>query len=74
MEMLEKYWTGFEDKETEYYESRMCLSYDGVNYYALVRRGNAGIIETDTGIRVTSLERTVMTTAVFTFLRQMKRQ
>ncbi len=40
------------------------FSYDGVNYYALVHRGNAGVnagvIETDTGVRVTSLERTVI--------------
>lgn len=34
--------------------------YDGVNYCAMTYRGNAGVIETDTGVRVTSLERTVI--------------
>ncbi len=36
------------------------FSYDGVNYCPLVCQGNAGIIETDIGVRVTSLERTVI--------------
>ncbi len=36
------------------------FSYDGVNYCPIACRGNAGIIETDTGVRVTSLERTVI--------------
>lgn len=36
------------------------FSYDGVNYCPLVYRGNTGITETNTGIRVTSLERTVI--------------
>ena len=36
------------------------FSYDGVNYCPLVYRGDEGVIETDTGIRVTSLERTVI--------------
>ena len=34
--------------------------YDGVNYCPLICRGNAGVIETNTGVRVTSLERTVI--------------
>ncbi len=36
------------------------FSYDGVNYCTMVYRGNTGVIETDTGVRVTSLERTVI--------------
>ena len=36
------------------------FSYDGVNYCPLACQGKAGIIETDTGVRVTSLERTVI--------------
>lgn len=36
------------------------FSYDGVNYCPMACRGNADIIKTDTGIRVTSLERTVI--------------
>ena len=36
------------------------FSYDGVNYCPIVYRGNTGVIETDTGIRVTSPERTVI--------------
>ncbi len=36
------------------------FSYDGINYYPLIRQRNAGVIETDTGVRVTSLERTVI--------------
>lgn len=36
------------------------FSYDGVNYCPMACRGNTDIIKTDTGIRVTSLERTVI--------------
>ncbi len=36
------------------------FSYDGVNYCPLACQGKAGIIETETGVRVTSLERTVI--------------
>lgn len=36
------------------------FSYDGVSYCPLAYRGNVGIIETNTGVRVTSLERTVI--------------
>ena len=36
------------------------FSYDGVNYCPMTYRGNLGVIETDTGVRVTSLERTVI--------------
>lgn len=36
------------------------FSYDGVNYCTMVYRGNTGVIETDTGVRITSLERTVI--------------
>lgn len=36
------------------------FSYDGVNYCPLAYRGNTGITETNTGVRVTSLERTVI--------------
>ena len=36
------------------------FSYDGVNYCPMACRGNADIIKIDTGIRVTSLERTVI--------------
>lgn len=36
------------------------FSYDGINYCPLIGQGNAGVIETDTGVRVTSLERTVI--------------
>ncbi len=36
------------------------FSYDGVNYCVMVYRGNTGVIENDNGVRVTSLERTVI--------------
>ena len=36
------------------------FSYDGVKYCPVAWRGNAGVTETDIGIRVTSLERTVV--------------
>ncbi len=36
------------------------FSYDGVNYCSMVYRGNTGVIENDNGVRVTSLERTVI--------------
>ncbi len=36
------------------------FSYDGVNYCSMVYRGNTGVIEIDNGVRVTSLERTVI--------------
>lgn len=37
------------------------FTYDGVNYCPMMTcRGNAGVTETDTGVRVTSLERTVI--------------
>lgn len=36
------------------------FSYDGVSYCPLAHRGDTGITETNTGIRVTSLERTVI--------------
>lgn len=36
------------------------FSFDGVNYRPVPYRGNAGITETNTGVRVTSLERTVI--------------
>ena len=36
------------------------FSYDGVNYRPVPHLGNAGVIETDNGVRVTSLERTVI--------------
>ncbi len=36
------------------------FSYDGVSYCPLICRGKAGVTETDTGVRVTSLERTVI--------------
>ena len=36
------------------------FSYDGVNYCPLICQEKAGIIETDIGVRVTSLERTVI--------------
>ncbi len=36
------------------------FSYDGVNYCPLICREKADVIETDTGVRVTSLERTVI--------------
>lgn len=42
-------------------EKRVRLfSYDGVNYRPLRYRGSAGVTETNTGVRVTSLERTVI--------------
>ena len=40
------------------------FSYDGVNYCPLAYRGNTGITETNTGVRVTSLERTVIDSIV----------
>lgn len=36
------------------------FSYDDMNYCPLAYRGNTGITETNTGVRVTSLERTVI--------------
>lgn len=36
------------------------FSYDSINYCAMLYRGNTGVIETGTGVRVTSLERTVI--------------
>lgn len=36
------------------------FDYDGVHYQPVIWRGNTGIIETNTGVRVTSLERTVI--------------
>ena len=36
------------------------FSYDGVNYCPVIYRGNAGVTETGIGVRVTSLERTVI--------------
>ncbi|MCD7782706.1 MAG: transcriptional regulator [Firmicutes bacterium] len=36
------------------------FDYDGVHYKPVIWRGNAGVIEANTGVRVTSLERTVI--------------
>lgn len=36
------------------------FSYDGINYYPIIPQGDTGITETNTGVRVTSLERTVI--------------
>lgn len=36
------------------------FSYDGINYCPILWRGDIGVTETNTGIRVTSLERTVI--------------
>ena len=44
----------------EYYGYANQVFYDGVNYCPMACRGNTDIIKTDTGIRVTSLERTVI--------------
>ena len=36
------------------------FDYDGLNYQSVVWRGCSGVLETNTGVRVTSLERTVI--------------
>lgn len=36
------------------------FDYDGLHYQPVVWRGDAGVVETDNGVRATSLERTVV--------------